>query len=582
MNTPPYFLAFEEKQRFPISDDKAIANGFRGSLSGQTVFDEAVYAELYAFTLYENSQYGLEKWRSYFGPAATLFEGGIVSEEIRFEKITPAVIEYWERRMVEAQHPVLVSRYAGLVWEFSNKVRKQKPLLSVALTYLENLLSAASTDYYAHVTLIFRKLARVLDLAVKLKQEEIKMKAITSIRELEVKVGELAKPGLWKYSFELLVRNPSIGIDDALKQKIINELEARLLQATTTIDGMPANLNAAVAAADYLTEYYRKIKSPADQARVLKVLHTGYESAEAFANAAMIIHQLEMLYERYILNGMQPEADQVLTKIRSHGPRLMAEMKVVQAPMEMSMEIVDRLIDMIYSGDETDALRNLADGFIQTADEAGRDERSIADMIQKSLYDHTGRKVSTVGAIDADAYGNIMTLMGRSMTLMSGIIQFILKAGRDKGIIEPNAMMRTIAGCIWFDPLKHAILNRAFLAYQENDPIVFLHLAVPQVEAACLKMFEQHGGQIWKEGKNGGYHVRLLDDVLRDKAFSALVSEKVSLYLRAVFTDQRGWNLRNNIAHGMVAGESLTTEKADRVFLVLLLLCFLKLESNHT
>lgn len=112
METPAYFQSFEQ-QHFPVSDDKAIANVFRATLEGRTEFGLADYAELYAFTLYENSQYGQERWKTYFGPAATLFEGGIVNEEIRLEKITPEVVTYWEHRMTEAGHPVLVSRSSG-------------------------------------------------------------------------------------------------------------------------------------------------------------------------------------------------------------------------------------------------------------------------------------------------------------------------------------------------------------------------------------------------------------------------------------------------------------------------------------
>lgn len=71
----------------------------------------------------------------------------------------------------------------------------------MAILYLENLLAAASANYYGYLMLIFRKLARVLDLSARLKQYAIRDRAIKAIRELEDQVDELGKPGLWKHSY---------------------------------------------------------------------------------------------------------------------------------------------------------------------------------------------------------------------------------------------------------------------------------------------------------------------------------------------------------------------------------------------
>ena len=41
-------------------------------------------------------------------------------------------------------------------------------------------------------------------------------------------------------------------------------------------------------------------------------------------------------------------------------------------------------------------------------------------------------------------------------------------------------------------------------------------------------------------------------------------------YLKILFTDNRGWNLRNDVCHGMIEPELFTKQSADRVLHALL------------
>jgi len=84
------------------------------------------------------------------------------------------------------------------------------------------------------------------------------------------------------------------------------------------------------------------------------------------------------------------------------------------------------------------------------------------------------------------------------------------------------------------------------------------------------------GGAAYKPGCNGAIMLKNFEDLLRDERAEASLREDGVHYLRVLFTDQRGWNLRNNIAHGLTLPQSFDRTMADRVFHALLLFGLLR------
>jgi hypothetical protein len=83
-------------------------------------------------------------------------------------------------------------------------------------------------------------------------------------------------------------------------------------------------------------------------------------------------------------------------------------------------------------------------------------------------------------------------------------------------------------------------------------------------------------GAAYKPGRNGAISLKNFEDLLRDERAERSLQEDVIHYLRVLFTDQRGWNLRNNVAHGLVLPGSFDRAIADRVFHALLVFGLLR------
>lgn len=571
-----FLASFDQHQIFPIRDEKDIANQYRAEITSKT-FSTEDYAEIYAFTLIENSQYGLKAWHTYFGPMAMFLADDKVKEEISIGNITTEIVNYWESRAAVCVNPILIARYCGLVWEFSKKIRNTKPdTEAIGKKYFHNLLLAAESGRYSSTLIVFRKLARALQLAVRFNEMELVSKAISAIRNYEKDNAPLDKPGLWKHSYILIVQDPSVKASSLIEDEIIGELETRLRLLTNVSPGIRIDLNSADVATDYLLEYYSKKTNELEISRILAIINKAYESALCYSNAAMQMHLLEHLYVRYQKFNQSEQASALLKRIEKLGPQLMSEMKVVQVPLTISMDIVDKFIALIYEEELENAFINLAYAFIPNkTDNENLDTTGLYGMVSKSLYEKSGRKVSTVGSNVQDDTGNMYNYMGQSLTTMSTYLQFIVSAGIDRGILTTENIVDFIKRSPLFPAGKMPLVSRAINAYLNADHITFIHISVPQIEAALLKFVENKGGATWKAGKNGGYYTRLLDDVLRDKLFIDAVNDDIAIYYRVVLTDQRGWNLRNVVCHGQVDFEQFNQEKSDRLFVLLILTALL-------
>ena len=98
------------------------------------------------------------------------------------------------------------------------------------------------------------------------------------------------------------------------------------------------------------------------------------------------------------------------------------------------------------------------------------------------------------------------------------------------------------------------------------------HILIPQIEDLFRVLIEMSGGAIYKSGRYGGLFLKTLDELLRDDIISNVFNDETSEYFRIILTDQRGWNIRNNICHGITNVAYFNIEIADRIFHVLLLL----------
>ncbi|MBO9154676.1 DUF4209 domain-containing protein [Chitinophaga sp. GCM10012297] len=572
---------FDDNQLRPIKDDLEIARMIRGALPEDEDFEPLVLAELYAFSLLEDNEYGKANWQTYFGPALRNSGGGEVFEAIPLTKISKELLDYWESRINQCSNPILKSRYAGLVWEFSKKIRNTKPDFDkVGLVYVNSLLQAGQAGRYVFSQTVFKKLSRALTLALSFRNKALTGEAIEKIRKYAKEHEDSKKPGIWRHNYDLIVKDKLKEIDESIIAEIVDDLEGKFsLGLTPKPNGRP-ELNSAHVALDRLLDYYKKINDKESIKRLLGLLATAYEAEVLSIQPVQAIHLLGRLNEYYKTHNLFTEAIEVYKRIQALSPAVLEAMVPIATEFKVSKDTIDDFVAKCMLGDAPEVLSRLATAFIPSKDSklSVFGGEGISALLTKSLHDGSGRTVAKVGPKNVDINGNEVMGISTNMSYGSVLLHFCITAGKTQSLLTVGNIMEYLKCSCLIAPDRYGLIEAGISAYLKGDFVVSLHILIPQFEAACLKLVELNGGSIWREGKNGGDNVRVLDDILRDELIVDSFGEDESFYLRVLFTDQRGWNLRNKVCHGMMKTNGFDYRKADRVFVAFLLLGLIKFQ----
>jgi hypothetical protein len=544
---------------------------------GQNIPDILIWENMsFDFT----EQYPDEKsgWGTYFGPLFVLpNEEGKMVEYPSIQRITPEIISYWEKRAKESTHPIFKARYSNLVWDFSEKITGKKPHYSIAQIYIDSIIEIAEKDLHKYSVDVIKKLERALSLALSINDKERINRLIETIISYERKIGEDDKPGTWGFSYEFLIKNKKVPISDDKKRAILTDLEKRF---NRLLKGN--NHWATQRAALLLVDYYSKIgKKEKVKEIILKYGELIQRQAEK-ASPLVASAWLDQLYHLYLQYGMKDEADKISNKIRELWRKAKDELKEIKVPIEIPKNEVEKYINWLTDGDLKTVLQKIAVNYIPKKDEIIKQLQDLSKrapisfLFTHKIIDIEGRPVATVGPLEEDIDGHIVLQISQNMQISSIFLREALNTLIDKFKLTTEKIIDYLYESPIFDERRKGFLINGIEAYLKGDYVVSLHILIPQIEAIIRNLSEKVGVPILKPSRTGGFFYRTLDELLREKGIIKVLSEDMCLYFRVLLTDPRGWNLRNEVCHGISGPELFNQISADRIFHALLCLALVK------
>jgi hypothetical protein len=535
--------------------------------------------EALAFSFLEDHTNKKNSWGSYFGPMM-VFRGddGKTVEKPSLQQIDKETIFYWQQRAEAATNPLLRARYAGLLWELSEPAVSEKPSHAVARIYCDALLSIADKRLHQYEVDVIKKLGRALSVAISLNDQALIDKAKQTIIKYEREVGEDSKPGLWGFSFDLLVGNGKVPLSTEEEAAIINALEERLQRLK---GGDPWQCESAVGR---LARYYRGKDREVECFRVIRDLGSTFESAAENAAPLAASSRLEHMHQVYCQFNLRADADRVACMIRELGPKVLADMKPMSHKQEIPREEFDAYVERIVEGTLDEVFARIAIRYIERRGEVEKQLRDLSNraplsfLVTNQIMDHRGRVVATVGSLDDDLDGHVVSQTSQNMAISSVFLAAVLDRAVSKFGVSEDALVNYLVLSPLFGDEQGKFLVTAMHAYLQSDFVVAIHLFVPQIEAAIRNLVELTGGAVLKSRKGGGFHLRTLDELLRTEQVSKALGNDVALYFRIMLTDQRGWNIRNDVSHGTFPHQNASRVVADRLLHVLIVLAQLRVQ----
>lgn len=536
-------------------------------------------AEAIAFDFYESYHDQTTGWGTYYGPMFVLNNGdGTFTESPSVKTVTEQIIKYWTDRAKTAKHPVLRARYADLVWDFQRVVTNESPHYLMAQIVIDSIIEIAQRNCYVPEVNVIRKLERALSLAITLNDNSRIKKVADATIAYEDAITDDSKLGLWGFAYDLLFENDKVKLTAAQKQKLIDDLEGHLQRASKPTNKEEIDPWAVEAAALRLAKYYRKVGRGEDTKRVIVTIGDAFMQTSSEASALQTSAWLQRVHATFKEFGLSDEAEKISIKLREIGEKTKSELKSISLTVKFPKEMIEKYIVALIEGNLDEVLPRIAEHYVPKKSEVEKQLKELASkapiafLIPRELQDNMGRPLAKVGSLEEDLAGHTVKQMSQNMAIESIFLRQVLESLVKKYPTFENLCIDYLFRSPVFEEGRKSIIEWGIKEYLNGNHMTAVNLLIPQIENALRVLLEKAGGSVLKQARDGGFHYKVLEDLLREPLLVQVLGEDIAFYFRVLLVDPRGWNLRNLVCHGLCDASEFGPSMSDRIIHVLLCL----------
>ena len=300
-----------------------------------------------------------------------------------------------------------------------------------------------------------------------------------------------------------------------------------------------------------------------------------------------MIQQLQARYRKY---GFDKRANQLFVELSDLGGETLNELQSTEYSVPLNRDRINAFLDAALEGSDYDVLLFFLYQYIPKIEEEKHrlkeraEKAPLLDLVSTFTIDSSGNTISRVGVGPDAERQKLYFFMYESMRFTIPFMHLHITKMKEQGKMTTESMMELIKDSELITEDHKEIVRRGLDFYMAEDYLVCCHLLIPQLEAAIRRLFALNGANIMRAKKNPdeGNEYLSLDSLLGSDEAVAYMGEDVSNYFRNVLTDQYGWNIRNQVSHGLLATDNFNFGMADRVVHAFLLLgMFKKKEQNY-
>lgn len=523
-------------------------------------------------------------WKTYYGPQSYKDSNNNVIEIPALKDITKETVKYWEKRYKATKNPLLTMRYAGLVWDFKPLFLVQKRDSDLYRMYVDSMLKVCNEDYARHPVITTGILERVFSIA-KDNQQDLGLvkEAYTNFEKRHVNDN---RARIYSSRFSLMIENKNKNyFSEEEITDLVNEHERRLSRMCNPTEGKinPWHIDNQ---ATLLADYYKTIKRQEETKRVLNCIENAFIQVANSITSIQLLGNLEQLHTKYKHFGLADDAKHLAVEIQKLGTKVREELKPHQIKITISKEILDSI--ELHYGDSAESDEKRWTHFItdfiapRQAIQQGinhlKEKHALSFLIPRKILDYKGRPMSVIGPYKDDMEGHLIQQMSNILHLSDPILNLAIGTMKKVGALSTDKIItKRIEKCPIFENDRIEIIREALNLYFEEKYVLSCHILVPQIECAIRNLAELCGVPIIQPQRNNqGFQLRALDALLRETAVEDVFTKDIVFYLRAVLTDQRSLNIRNNLCHGFLPPKSFGKSTANRLLHVLFIISSVK------
>lgn len=524
-------------------------------------------------------------WGTYFEPWAVIESTGFISPDI--SQLDPVTVAHWEQRANEARDPVLKARYADAAWDLGKTIAQKKPDFRMALLAIDAYTVAADRRLDTMPFGAVQWLVRAFDLARKLRDEARTNQVIGSMFSLYEAYLSPQYVGIWLTLIEHLYEARSLLKQEQIA-RMVSDMEMILTTLSTPDENRRFDAFNAQAVGEKLIQHYKNIGDKDSVVRVLKTFGGAFERMADSSGGMLASGYLQPIIERYEQEGLKAEAEVLQNKALQRLKNSTDEMKTISIPHQITREEVESLLNtLIVENDLVMTLNRLAFYFtpkIQEAQNLIEQAKTVApfmSMIPVSIVSEDGRTSGWIGT-DEDTDGRLYYQLAQTMTFREPYLYIVLSKLKERFSLTADDLLTFLYECPIFPAHSRPLLREGLSAYLSGDSLKAIHVLVPQVEESLRNFLALIGIPPIKNVPRhpGITDVKSMNNVLEDPRVREILPEDVWRYLTVLYIERIGFNLRNNLAHGLIPLEGFNEIIANWVFHSLLILSPIRIRSK--
>jgi hypothetical protein len=525
-------------------------------------------------------------------PDGSTFHGPDVAE------VDANIVVHWIVRAAGPLHPAMKARYADLAWEIGRYLQRpldKRPECAAPQVTLPIRVVLARVAVEGYLATVRNELARdehhawlCLERAVELSlstndHDNARLAKSATFAYFEQVSKGADKFDWWRLDDIVGSRIEELAVTEAERGIVIGSLEDALARCGDVNNPAHFDPHAATSAADRLARHAGRNEEQVR--RLIQRAGAATEAAAALASPLPGITLLEELLPRYQNAGLQVDLARVERQIRARANEGKGEMRGA-APAAIPADVLDQWAEEVSGRTLKEAIERIGVNCVMRDAETRKHLENIAieaplmTMPSQSATGSHGIVQPVASAIEDDSNGQAIHHTAQRFSVDAPLLDVALSKAREKHSFGIESILAVLHDSPYFASFREPMLRDGLVAWLEEDASKAIHILVPQIEAACRDLLAMLGTSTRRPNPHiGGSTVLGLGEILNHQRFRDAVPADYRVHLLALYSDPRGINLRNHVAHGLVQQASLNLATANWVVHTIFMLAGLRMNS---
>lgn len=554
--TPDEVLAQFDEDRGPVDLTdlmETLRNGAAGR-NAEAWKPDLLAAEIRAYTGAQSP------WGTYFGPrfSATYADGEVVDSP-PLTAVDEAALQVWRRRAHALTAPQLKAHYADLVWDLGPKIgpkpKREPEFARLAIGGYR----AAAADPREQRLHAFAHLRRAFSLAIQLDDRA----AVDAVRDeiLATHRAAIATGELWWQAYDILTAQRKSGLTEEERAQLIADLEGVLAGYADASDSERFDIHFVERTGERLLRHYRQARQAADEKRIHAIIARAREHHAGRAEALAASSVLNDSMDAYRKAGLMDDVERIRRLKQAKVRESRDQMAEIRQEVRISFDEVEAFRARIVEGSVVDAMARIGAEFMLRRNlleeqlAAIEDAAPLMSMIPQQIIGDV-HVVATVGSVEDDPYGRVLRQAHFSLTMNTPWLAWALEAAIERYQLDAGHFVAWGNRAGLFG--DGALLADGIEAWFAGDHVKAVHVLVPQIERGFRTLMGLVGRPTSKphpKFKGAQVAVTMGDGLYSKETVEALGPHGADLtvHLATLYADPRGPNLRNEVAHGLLA-----------------------------